>query len=233
MNNQNELQKFENDNREKLCAFLDDYNPGHDDIQIRHFIVERNGLTDYGQYKQAIAEIYSNYSALKDSYFLERKANAKIALYEAKKSACEMNDIGRAQANYYDVLIGQQRMILDGVKKQIARNMNELTKMFALASAFEEKIRGKDRAQLVREYWIANLSKQLAVNTVWKGGNLAGVMDIITTLPEDMQKPLLAEYRRCLTTDLVNQHLIASEAQAEALALKNPELSKERLKEKN
>lgn len=61
----------------------------------------------------------------------------------------------------------------------------------SLAEKYEKSIEGKDRKVLEREYHKERLSKLLALNTVWGGGNLSGVMDVITALPEEDQAPLL------------------------------------------
>jgi hypothetical protein len=197
------------DKYDELKSFISDYNPGHDDTQIQHFIVGNNH-TDYGCYKQAIAETHSNYEALKQSYIAVQKNEAEIKILEAEIEEMETlgDKVSLAKVGLKVVEIREKQLGNETLQKQIARNTNELEKMFALAKVYGKKIEGKDKVVLEKEYHVARLGKLLALNTVFKGGNLSGVMDVVTTLPDDMQKPLLDEYNALLVTDSNNKKLL-------------------------
>ncbi len=163
----NDLQVFEQQNKEKLRHFLGEYNPGHDDTQIRHFIVEKNGITDYGKYKQAVAEVFTNYQALQKAFISQKKLGADIESLQAEIEEKQME-----QAN---------------LAKAIQRNLNELSKMFQLACEYEEKIASQDRTVLEKEFWEQKLARQFELSTKWQGGNLSGVVETIDALPEAMK----------------------------------------------
>lgn len=170
------FKEFEEKNKEKLESLLDEYHPGHDNTQMTYFIVGQ-GITDYGKYKQALAETNSHYESLRTNYVAEKKL-----LFE----------------------IEEKQIALDALRKQSKRSLIELNRMFELVLEYEKKIEGKDRTELEKDYHIQRLQKLLAVNTVWRGGNLSGVMDTLTNLPDEMQKPLLEGFHQLLVAEQAN-----------------------------
>lgn len=181
------MQEIQNYN--ELQSFLQEYNPGHDDIQMEYFIVG-NGVTDYGKYKQALAEMHTNLTGLQNSYIEQKKLNAKIAILEAECQELEDSSVGRAKRDLKNVQIEEKQILIFNLQKNIARNSHELAKMYELAKEYKKSIEGKDQKELEKEYHVERLKKLLAMNTLWGGGNLSGVMDVITTLPEGLQKSL-------------------------------------------
>lgn len=175
-----------------INKYRDDYNPWHDDTQIEYFIVWNNH-TDYWRYKQAIAEVSSHYDALQTSYILQKKNQAEIWILQAEID--DLKDlawkVNKAKIILKEVEIEEKELWNISINKQIQRNLNELNKTLELAQKYEALIFWKDRKILEKEYHKERLSKLLALNTVWWGWNLSGVMDIITSLPEEDQKPLL------------------------------------------
>ncbi len=211
----NDLQTFEQNNKELLQSFLDDYNPGHDYIQMEYFIVGQ-GITDYGKYRQAIAEINSHYEALKTNYVKQKRLHTeRKLLFVEKEELPNETPEDELRRELKDIDVEEIDLQLDTINKQIARNLNELETMFVLAKKYVAAIEGKDRTELIKEYQIARLAKQLAVNTVWRGGNLSGVMDTITTLPDELQTPLLNDFSNLLVAEQHN----ASEANNQAKKL--------------
>lgn len=183
---------FSQDQIEQITKYRDQYNPGHDDTQIEYFIVWNNH-TDYGRYRQAIAEVSTHYEALQNSYILQKKNNAEIMIFEAEIEELKEKGgkVNEARIKLKEAEIEEKQLGNKSTDKQIQRNTNELLKTMALAEKFEKLIEWKDRKILEREYHKERLSKLLALNTVWGGGNLSGVMDIITALPDEDQLPLL------------------------------------------
>lgn len=177
---------------ESITKYREQYNPGHDDTQIEYFIVGNNH-TDYWRYKQAIAEVNTHYEALQTAYILQKKNNAEIQIFEAEIEELREKGgkVNEARIKLKEAEIEEKQLGNKSTDKQIQRNTNELLKTMALAEKFEKLIEWKDRKVLEREYHKERLSKLLALNTVWGGGNLSGVMDIITALPDEDQIPLL------------------------------------------
>lgn len=186
------MQEIQNYN--ELQEFLLDYNPGHDDTQMEYFIVG-NGITDYGKYKQALAEMHTNLTGLQNSYIEQKKLRAKIEILEAEKLELEDNAIGHAKRKLKDIQIEEKNIHLFNLERSIARNSHELAKMYELAKKYKKAIEGKDRRELEQEFHKERLQKLVVMNTLWGGGNLSGVMDVITTLPENQQKDVLREFK--------------------------------------
>lgn len=175
-----------------INKYRDDYNPGHDDTQIEHFIVWNNH-TDYGRYKQAIAEVSSHYEALQTSYILQKKNNAEVLIIEAEIEELESmpSKVSKAKIWLKLVEIEEKKLTNNSIERQIARNLNELNKTLILAQKYEKLIEWKDRKVLEKEYHVERLQKLLALNISFWWSNLSWVMDVITALPDDMQNPLM------------------------------------------
>lgn len=186
-----ELESIENYN--ELIKDLEEYNPGHDDVQIEHFIVG-SGVTDYGKYKQALAETHAHFIALQELYLQQKKLNAKIKILHAKNSELGESNVDKAQKELNDILIEEKYVGIHNLERSIARALHEMSKTYILAKKYKELIAGKDKNELILDYHKSRLAKLLAANTLWRGGNLSGVMETVTTLPEEAQKELLAEY---------------------------------------
>jgi len=184
---------FSKNQLDSITKYRDQYNPWHDDTQIEYFIIGNNH-TDYGRYRQAIAEVSTHYEALQNSYILQKKNNAEIMIFEAEIEELKEKGgkVNEARIKLKEAEIEEKQLGNKSTDKQIQRNTNELLKTMALAEKYEKLIEWKDRKILERDYHKERLSKLLALNTVWWGGNLSGVMDIITSLPEEDQIPLLA-----------------------------------------
>jgi len=182
------MQEIQNYN--ELQSFLEEYNPGHDETQMEYFIVG-NGITDYGKYKQALAEMHTNLSGLQSSYIEKKKLNAQIDILQAEHDELDFSSLGLAKRNLKNIEIEEKQIALSNLERTIARNSHELAKMYELAKKFKQLIEGKDRKELEKEFHVERLKKLLAMNTLWHGGNLSGVMDVVTTLPEDMQNYLI------------------------------------------
>lgn len=218
----NELEKFEQSNKEILFKFLEQHNPGHDDLQMEHFIVG-GGITDYGKFKQAVAETFTNYEALKANYAKLKITLAEIEVLVAEKAEMEKqaDPVSKAKVRLLEAQIEEKQLAIGTTEKQIKRNVNELGKMFEMAKFYEKKIEGQDREQLIKDYHFQRLSKLMALNTIYGGPNLNGVMDMVMTLPDDMQKSLVGELNNLLLIQHKNYLKISSDAQASLEAPKN------------
>jgi thioredoxin-like negative regulator of GroEL len=186
------MQEIQNYN--ELQEFLTDYNPGHDDTQIEYFIVG-NGITDYGKYKQALAEMHTNLMGLQNSYIEQKKLVAKCEILQAEIDELEDTPVGRAKKHLKQIQVEEKQIALTNLERTIARNTHELAKMYELAKKYKNEIEGKDKKQLEKEFHTERLKKLFVMNTVWRGGNLSGVMDVVSTLPEKQQNDVLNEFR--------------------------------------
>lgn len=197
----NKLTEFEKENSKKLKQFLAEYNPGHDDTQIVHFVIARNGVTTFGMYRQALAEINSHYNSLRESYFLQKKLYKESEILDAEAEELDSQATGSPKVNKLQAdlkrLESQNKSTsASAIQKSIERSYNELTKLFAMACNFEKKIDRKNLKKLEREFWVEKLAKDVVFNTQYNGGNLSGIVETISSLPEDMQLEIMDPKRR-------------------------------------
>lgn len=180
-----------------IKKYINEYNPWHDDTQIEYFIVGNNH-TDYGRYKQAIAEISSHYDNMQNLYIEQKTKNAEIWILKAEIDSLNKKwwKINKAKIKLKKVEIEKNKLWFVQIKRWIKRAKNELWKNLLLAKRYEELIKWKDRKELEIEYHKERLSKLLALNTVWWWSNLSWVMDVITSLPDNIQNPLLLQLQQ-------------------------------------
>ena len=123
---------------------------------------------------------------------------AEIAILEAEREELlnEKTNVSRAKAALKTIEIAEKKSQIETSQKQLDRNYNEMSKMFAIAKEMEKKIAGKDRKQLEQEFWIEKLSRDIVINTQYGGQNLSGVAETISTLPDEMQMAIANPERR-------------------------------------
>lgn len=169
----------------EIDKLLEDYNPGHDHVQLQYFVVGQ-GITDYGKYVQAQAELWSRTREIK------RLKRALIAT-QIKLDDLHFKDADpRLKALDKEALEDE----LVDCRKALDRLEHEVAVILPLARQYAKSIEGKDRSKLIEEYQFERLKKQLLINTVFRGGNLSGVIDTILTMPEETQHRFLEEYKK-------------------------------------
>jgi hypothetical protein len=77
------LSGLETTHLDRAKSLATKHQPGHTDFQIRHAIVERSGGTDYGQYRQCLAEIAARIDmAKKDDPTANRELKTLVEIAE-------------------------------------------------------------------------------------------------------------------------------------------------------
>ena len=173
--------------------YIKEYNAGHDNIQMEYFIVWNNH-TDYGRYKQAIAEYNTNYNALLNNFLERKKNNADIKIIEAEIEELhekESTKIIQAKIERKQIDIEEKQIANQTLEKQIQRNYNEFMKMLELIKKYETLIEWKDIKELEIEYHTERLKKLFALHSQYWGWNISWVIDVASSLPLEIQKNIL------------------------------------------
>lgn len=199
---------------ERAAALASHHNPGHDETQIRYFIVEGNGVTDYGKWKQAVAEVSTYLGTLKSSMHANRKVLAEMKIIEAEieELQTKAGKKAAAQVELKELELEEKKLALEANNKQIARAKFELEHFVAIAEEYEKKLEGKDIKALKRDYHVQRLRKMLEL-TVVSGSNSYGLLETITALPQEMAQPILEDMHKLKTLEVLNHIRYQTEAQ--------------------
>lgn len=178
-----------------LQDLLQDHRLYHSEFQQDYFITTRSGGTLYGQYKQALRELYKRFRGLKGLYHERDMAqvdidelksgflNKKYSGFEYRRKTLELNkkelDMIEMEKNVEDTEREFKRFYQQCVslKKTLEEKHGELT----------EELRN----QLDKEMWIHKLKEICAVDFISTGRLKNTTVELINSIPVEDRKELL------------------------------------------
>jgi len=174
----------------KLDALLAEHQLYHSDFQMDHFITARaGGPTAYGQYKQALRELYKRYRGLKD--LATQKALLEVDIAELEESTGM-----RFEAQRNAIKLRQKRMEMEDLLRNIADTQREFKRFFAQCVALKERVgelTEARREQLDREMWEDNIKRRCALDYLTRGGLSESSYETLACLPREDRFRLIGE----------------------------------------
>jgi hypothetical protein len=171
-----------------LNELFADHQIYHSDFQMDNLITVRAGGTLYGQYKQALRELYKRYRGLKQLY--SEKELLQVDIDElAAKNSCNQFEQRRNEINHKTKLLS-----MDEMNKNIEDTEREFQRFYAQACVLKSQIGdltpGK-RDKLDREMWEYKL-KEMAAIDILTTGHLGNVTyEMIGAVPVKMRFEVL------------------------------------------
>jgi hypothetical protein len=172
-------------NLDKLFA---DHQLYHSDFQMDNLITVRAGGTLYGQYKQALRELYKRYRGLKQ--LCSERELLQVDIDElAVKKTCNQFEARRNEINRKTKLLS-----MDELNKNIKDTEREFQRFYAQACALKEQIgelTPENRDKLDRDMWEYKLKEMAAIDFLSQGrlGNVT--VETIAAAPIEMRKEIL------------------------------------------
>jgi hypothetical protein len=163
-----------------FVEMVEDHLVYHSNFQMDHFIVEKNGFTVYGMYKQSLRELYERFNELKRS----------MASLESLKL-----DIKEINSKHYDGQYVEHRRELDkaqmlcearGLAKSIEHRIRELVRFYYQAASLKKKVGDltpKKRDELEAELWYFRIKKQAAMEMIAHRTITTNTIENILALP--------------------------------------------------
>jgi hypothetical protein len=153
-----------------LSMLLNDHQLYHSELQQDHFITRRSGGTIYGQYKQALRELFKRFRGLKELYY-----NRETLIIDTE----EMEDFIKVEENKFNLRrkkleIEKFKYDMIELKKNIDDTEREFKRFFLQASSLKEIIgdlTDEKRNKLDKEMWIFKL-KEMAYTDFISSGRL-------------------------------------------------------------
>jgi hypothetical protein len=183
-----------NEQIEQLQSLLDDHQLYHSEFQMDNFITAKSGGgTVYGQYKQALRELFKRYRGIKE---LETsKALLQVDIDELASQKSWFNVFSRRR-NAINLV--QKRMCMEDLEKNISDTKREFDHFYRQALKMKLMIGPLSptlRNRLDTEMWIHNLKCMVAVDYLCHGRMSAGTLTSIMALPVSLRLPLLTEVK--------------------------------------
>ncbi|KKS11428.1 MAG: hypothetical protein UU63_C0006G0018 [Candidatus Uhrbacteria bacterium GW2011_GWF2_41_430] len=171
-----------------LQELFNDHQLYHSEFQQDYLITVRAGGTTYGQYKQALRELYKRYRGLKELYSSKELLRVDIDELAAAKTCNQFeqrrNDIKRTQ----------KVMSMEELDKNIEDTEREFKRFYAQACALKSQIGDltpEKRNALDRDMWEYKL-KEMAAIDILTTGHLGNVTyEMITAAPVEMRRKVL------------------------------------------
>ena len=178
---------------ENLKELLNDHQIYHSDFQMDNFITIRSGETQYGQYKQALRELFKRYRGLKELYVARELLQVDI-------DELEFEEIPSLKYNHRRNMINltKHRMDMEDLERNIEHTEREFKRFYAQVNALKKEIgelTPEKQNKLDQEMWIHKLKSMVAIDYITKGRIGENALAFMRSIPKEIRKPLLAEIK--------------------------------------
>jgi len=172
-----------------LQELLADHQMYHSDFQMDYFITARAGGTVYGQYKQALRELFKRYRGLKELYVAKKLLEVDIAelsewrLFKGKfeRARCKIN-------------LAEKKMGMEDLDRNICDTEREFEHFYGQAQVLKKEIGDltiERRAELDRDMWEHRLKSMAAVDYLTQGRIGENTITFIQSAPPAWRHPIL------------------------------------------
>lgn len=176
----------------ELQKLLNDHQIYHSDFQMDNFITIRSGETQYGQYKQALRELFKRYRGLKELYAGRELLQVDIDELNEKYSD---NNFEKRRTN---INLVKHRMDMEDLERNIEHTEREFKRFYAQANALKKEIgelTSEKQNELDQEMWLHKLKSMVSIDYLTKGRIGENAIAFIMSLSKDLRIPLLAEIK--------------------------------------
>jgi hypothetical protein len=175
-----------------LDDLLKDHRLYHSEFQQDYFITTRSGGTVYGQYKQALREVYKRFRGLKGLY--HERDMAKVDLEELIFKAKNEADIFEAKRNKLNITKSELDLI--EMEKNIEDTEREFKRFYEQCVSLKQKLpelTDEVRRKLDKEMWLHKLKEICAVDFLSSGRLKNTTIELIGSIPIEDRKVLIDE----------------------------------------
>jgi len=176
-----------------IKELLDDHQMYHSDFQMDVLITTRSGGTTYGQYKQALRELFKRYRGLVSLY---RESKIQEIDIQDLKSQGELSTPEGAKAKVeVDVKIAsryEREKSISDTEREFIRFYLQCNKLKSLVGHLDPK----KRAILDRDLWIYNIRCKAAIELMSQGRVSQNTIEFMASLPREEKVKLLLEVRK-------------------------------------
>jgi len=172
-----------------LNDFLKDHQLFNSEFQDDYFVTQKSG-TDWGQYKQAIRELYKRVRGLRESYCDYEKLLVEI---EEKKL---MSQAEGFEAKYAEIEHRRKVMQIEEAERVIRDTEREFKRFYQQAYILKQRIGDVDRERrkkLDREQFEYKVKEMLVTDWMLDGKCSRETHELLHSLPIDVRKQIIED----------------------------------------
>jgi DNA repair ATPase RecN len=173
-----------------LKKLLQDHQLYHSEFQQDNFITVRSGGTEYGQYKQALRELFKRYRGLKELYSEKELMQVDIDELTEKKAK------DKYEKRRNEIKRTQKIMSMEDLNKNIQDTEREFKRFYQQAAALKENI-GEltdiKREILDRDMWEFKIKEMAVLDFAGTGRISRLTYEMLTSFPKEQRLKLAQE----------------------------------------
>ncbi len=176
-----------------LQDLLKDHKLYHSEFQQDYFITGRSGGTQYGQYMQALRELYKRVRGLREAYCDREKLQLEI-----EEKAEESNSEDRFKKGYAEIEYKRKSMQMEEIERSIHDTEVEFKRFYQQAVFLKEKIgelTDEKRRELDYDMWVYKVKEAAAIDFITVGRLSANTYELITSFPWKERIELIKKFR--------------------------------------
>lgn len=168
-----------------LSDLMADHQEFHSDLQMDSFITGRNGGTLYGCYKQALREVATRITALRERYFGIELLHAEIDEHQEKGTRVDL-----IKAKHKQSCIPQVEHTLLHTEREFLRFVGQALALREVMQhqGIEFPLSAETRHRLDCEMWVHQLKCRAAIAAMTGGRVDNSTIELIQSLPANIRK---------------------------------------------
>lgn len=182
-------------NLQNLELMLNDHQTGMSDFQDDYLVTARAGGTTYGQYKQALRELYRRLRGLRELIYGEngrKLSEIEIRELEDNLRGPELSQFDRERL---EIKLKHRYLISEESDRAIKNTYREFIRFFQHAEFLKEKVGDlspSKRRELELEMWMYRMKEMAAIDFM-QGGRLSKTtIEFISVLPREAREKAYA-----------------------------------------
>lgn len=169
-----------------LKELLNDHQTGMSEFQDDYLVTSRAGGTLYGQYKQALRELYKRFRGLRELTCDYEKKQVEIEI-EKQKSETETDLL---QQKLFDIEYRRKTMQLEETERLIKDTEREFKRFYQQSMYLKRQIgelTPEKRARLDQDMWEYKIKEMMCIDWITKGRLGTSTFEFIHSCPKDMK----------------------------------------------
>ena len=175
----------------QLKNLLDDHQTGMSQFQDDYFVTTRAGGTLYGQYKQALRELYKRFRGLRELTCSQERLVIDIEELKEKIDESISFELKRAKVDYKEKI-----MLMEESQRVIKDTEREFNRFYQQACYFKEQIgdlTDEKRNKLDQEMWIFKVKEMAMIDWYTTGFLRNSTYEFLNSLPISIRKKVALE----------------------------------------
>ena len=178
-----------------LKTLLDDHQTGMSQFQDDYLVTTRAGGTLYGQYKQALRELYKRFRGLRELTSNNARLQIDIEELEYKVKYATDND-NQFKVKKNEVDLKEKIMLMEESQRAIKDTKREFTRFYQQAAYLKEKIgelTDEKRHQLDMEMWEFKIKEMAVIDWISSGRLRNSTFEFLHACPKEMKTRIAQE----------------------------------------